>query len=207
MYRALPKPLLVAVLVILTGATVGAFLLRGNSEVEKTSEAPKEKAPAAKPAPAAKTGEPAKPSETPKTAAAPKSSEPSKSALERRQLLETVGALTAAHCFQTYLNLGLIADGKAKGIYTRKDANKVLDSVVEILDSLDRKLAGLAKIDLDKADRQSLEQMRDLSALLRRQGKELETFWDSGKEEDSDKYESTRKDAWAAIGKLTGIGR
>jgi hypothetical protein len=205
MNRALPKPLIVAVLVILTGATVGAFLLRGNSEVEKASEAPKEKAPAAKPAPAAKTGEPAKPSETPKVA--PKSGEASKSALERRQLLETVGALTAAHCFQTYLNLGLIADGKAKGIYTRKDANKVLDSVVEILDSLDRKLSGLAKIDLDKADRQSLEQMRDLSALLRRQGKELETFWDSGKDEDNDRYESTRKDAWAAIGKLTGIGR
>jgi hypothetical protein len=207
MYRALPKPALLAVLVILVGATAGAFLLRGSSEVEKAPEAPKAKAPAAKPEPAAKTGQPAKPSETPKTAAAPKAAETSKSGLERRQLLEAVGTLTAAHCYQSFLNLSIIADAKAKGTYTSKDAYKVLDSVVDVLDSVDRKLAALAKIDLDKDDRHSLEEMRDLSALLRRQAKELETFWDSGKDEDGDKYESTRKDAWAAIGKLTGIGR
>jgi hypothetical protein len=190
MNRVFPKPALLAVLVILIGAAGGAFLLRGSSEVEKAGEVPKAKAQTAK----------AKP------AVAPKTSEKARNP-DRSRLLEAAGTLTAAHCYQTYLNLGLIADGKAKGTYTRQDAYKILDSILALLDSVDGKLAGLAKIDLDKGDRQSLEQMRDLSALLRRQAKDLEAFWDSGKEEDLGRYESTRKDAWAAIGKLTGIGR
>jgi hypothetical protein len=133
--------------------------------------------------------------------------ETSNSAQERRQLLETVGTLTAAHCYQTYLNIGFIADGKAKGAYTNQDANKVLDSVLSLLNSVDKNLGAVAKIDLDKQDRESLEQMRDLSALLRQQGKELQVYWDSGKEEDATRYDNTRKDSWAAIAKLTGIGR
>jgi hypothetical protein len=206
MNRVFRKPALLAVLVILIGATGGAFLLRGSSEVEKAAEVPKAKAQTAKAAPAPKASQPAKPSETPKPAVVPSTSEKAKNP-DRGRLLEAAGTLTAANCYQTYLNLGLIADGKAKGTYTRKDAYKILDSILALLDSVDGKLAGLAKIDLDKEDRQSLEQMRDLSALLRRQAKELEAFWDSGKEADQGRYESTRKDAWAAIGKLTGIGR
>ena len=136
-----------------------------------------------------------------------KTEEYPRSAQERRQLLETVGTLTAAHCYQTYLNIGFIADGKAKGAYIDRDANKVLDSVLSLLNSVERNLATLGKMDLDKPDRESLEQMRDLSALLRVQGKELQAYWDSGKEEDAAKYDNTRKDSWAAIGKLTGIGR
>ena len=94
-----------------------------------------------------------------------------------------------------------LGDGKAKGAYTTQDASKVLDSVRALLDSVDRNLAAIGKIDLDKQDRESLEQMRDLSALLRLQGKELQAYWDSGKEEDGAKYDNTRKDSWAAIGK------
>jgi hypothetical protein len=147
------------------------------------------------------------PQQAPEAADTARTDDIPKTAQERRQLLETVGALTTAHCYQTYLNIGLIADGKAKGSYTEKDAAKVLDSVLSTLNSVDRKLAALSKIDLDKQDRESLEQIRDLADLLRQQGKELEAFWDSGKDQDAARYENARKDSWAAIGKLTGIGR
>jgi len=144
----------------------------------------------------------------PQVAEAPKAGDPIPThTAQERKLLETVGALTAAHCYQTYLNIGFIADGKAKGAYTNQDANKVLDSVLSLLSSVDRNLAAIGKIDLDKQDRDSLEQMRDLSALLRQQGKELQAYWDSGKEEDATRFDNTRKDSWAAISKLTGIGR
>jgi hypothetical protein len=126
---------------------------------------------------------------------------------ERRQLLETVGVLTAAHCYQGYLNIGLIADGKAKGTYTADEAYKFLDLILSLLDSVDQKLAVLGKMDLAKVDRASLEEMRNLSDLLHRQAKQLERFWDSGKDEDAAKYEDIRTDSWAAIKKITGIGR
>jgi hypothetical protein len=148
-----------------------------------------------------------KPEETPKPAAAPNQGGAAKGATERRQLLEVLGALTASHCYQTYLNIGFIADGKANGTYTEKDAYKLLDSVLALVSSVDRKLAALDRIDLDKEDRASLEQMRTLSILLRKQAKDLQTFWDTGKEEDAARYESVRKDSWAALSRLTGVGR
>jgi len=186
-------PLAILILVL---ATASGLLLRGNAGANKQDtgdeqtprvvDAPRPvdaSRPAAKPGDGAKTGE------------------------DRRQLLETVGALTAAHCYQTYLNIGLIADGRAKGTYSEKDAYRVLDSVLSFLDSVDRKLAALQKLDLDKLDRDSLDQMRALSALLRQQGKELQNFWDSGKDDDAAKYENVRKDSWAALSRLLGIGR
>jgi len=150
---------------------------------------------------APRTAEPAKP------AAAVNQAGATKDATDRRQLLEILGTLAASHCYQTYLNIGLIADGKAKGTYSEKDAYKLLDSVLALVSSTERKLAALDRIDLDKEDRASLEQMRTLSILLRKQAKELQTFWDTGKEEDAARYENVRKDSWAALSRLTGVGR
>ncbi|HEY1859031.1 MAG TPA: hypothetical protein VGG61_01680, partial [Gemmataceae bacterium] len=154
-----------------------------------------------------KGSEGAKNAEEHKPAVAPAKGEAAKDAPERRQLLESLGALTAAHGYQTYLNIGFIADGKAKGTYTEKDAYKLLDSVLALVSSVDRKLAALDKIDLDREDRASLEQMRQLSSLLRKQAKDLQTFWDTGKDEDAAQYESVRKDSWTALSKLMGISR
>ena len=129
-------------------------------------------------------------------------------AADHRELLETIGTLTArAHCYQSYLNISLLNDGRVKGVYSEKEAAGLLDSVLSVLDSVDRKLAALGKINLNREDHDSLEQMRDLSDLLRRQGRQLQTFWDSGKEADAAKYEEARKDSWAAISKLMGTGR
>src|SRR5207248_3878369 len=140
---------------------------------------------------AAEPADPPRPGDAAKPGVAPKKAE-----AERAQLLETVGCLTAAHYFQTYLNIGFVAEGKARGTYTDKDARKVLDSVLSLLNSTDAKLEALGKIDLDKDDRERLEQMRAASALLRQQGKELQVYWETGKDENAAKYESLRKNAW-----------
>src|SRR5579864_6968718 len=148
--------------------------------------------------PAVKVAEPAKPAEGSKPFEAPK---------DRRVLLETIGTLTASHYYQTYLNIGLIADAKAKGTYSEKDAYRLLDSVLSLLDSVDGKLADLAKLGIDANDRDTLEQMRKLSKQLREQGKALQTSWNTSKDEDFAKYESIRKDSWVAISKLLGINK
>lgn len=150
------------------------------------------------PAPAAKAAEPAK---------AVEAGKPAEPAKDRRLMLEAIGTLTASHCYQTYLNIGMIADAKAKGLYSEKDAYKLLDSVLSLLDSVDSKLADLAKLEFEASDRDTLDQMRKLSKLLREQGKTLQTAWNTGREEDTGKYENIRKDSWAAISKLLGIGK
>jgi hypothetical protein len=198
MNSALRKPALAALAIAVVIATAGGILLRGS---DKTSgnEQPQKQEPTPARAEASPEQQPSQ------INAASASAEDSKA--DRRRLLETVGALTAVHCYQTYLNIGLIADGKSKGTYNKQDAYQVLDSILSLQSSIDRNLGGLSKLDLDKRDLESLEQMRDLSALLRQQGKDLKAFWDSGKEEDAARYDDTRKDSWAAIGRLTGIGR
>jgi hypothetical protein len=105
------------------------------------------------------------------------------------------------------LNLGLVADGKANRSYSAAEAMRISESVLGLLDVVDRKLEAVATLDLDKEDRDGLEQIRVLSGLLRRQGKDLQTFWETGKEEDAAKYESGRKDSWAALSRLTGLGQ
>ncbi len=203
MNPTLRKPALAALVIVLLVGTAGGLLLRGSDKSPSDAKPDKQKSDSSNVQPAdAPAAE-----QNSKAAVPAKPAEDSKALQERRKLLETVGTLTSAHCYQTYLNLGLIADCKAKGAYTEKDASKVLDSILSLHGSIDRNLAALAKMDLDKQDRESLEQMRDLSALLRQQGKELKAFWDGGKEEDAARYDNARKDSWAAIGRITGIGR
>jgi hypothetical protein len=224
MNRAPWKRALLTISIVLV-VTVSGLLIRGNTgsaktlqsadadeQASKAAETPKaEETPRAgnpvKAGETSKVDDSAKAREIPKAVAVPTAGGSPKYAEERRQLLETVGVLTAAHCYQTYLNIGLVADGKAKAIYTDDEAYKLLNSILSLLDSVDRKLANLGKIGLDKEDRDSLEQMRDVSDLLYRQAKQLEKFWDSGKDEDAAKYEDVRKDSWAAISKVTGSGR
>ncbi|MBO0697733.1 MAG: hypothetical protein J2P46_05025 [Zavarzinella sp.] len=181
-------------------AAGGALFVRGGVGPESPNRPGPEAA--NPPAAAARPADPVPVAAAPKPGGIPKEAD-----AERAQLLETVGCLTAAHYFQTYLNIGFIAEGKARGTYTDADARKVLDSVLSILNSTDAKLEALGKIDLDKDDRERLEQLRAASALLRQQGKELQTYWETGKDENAAKYESLRKNAWATISKLLGIGQ
>ena len=147
-----------------------------------------------------------KPAATPKDDNV-KTTDPTNSSAAERGLLQTIGALTAAHYFQTYLNIGFIADGKGHGIYSEKDARRVLQSVLTLLDSVDRRLETLKHVNLNKDDLESLEQMRAISALLRQQAKELQNYWERGQDEDLNRYESIRKNSYAAISKLLGIGQ
>jgi hypothetical protein len=219
------KPAISLVVLLVLSSAIG-LLSRGNtSSAQSSTNAPVDEPPP-KVADDPKAANPPRPAEpannrvtaapaavvpqagdNPKTATTPKVSAETGNATERRQLLETIGALIAAHCYQTYFNIGLLADGRAKGTYKDKDATKVLDSILSILGTVQKKLTALDKLALDVDDRASLAQMRELYGLLRRQADDLQSLWDNGREEDAARYENTRKDAWAAISKLLGVGR
>jgi len=48
--------------------------------------------------------------------------------------------------------------------------------------------------------------MRSISALLRQQGKQLQTLWDTASDQDAASYEKLRQKSWAAINKLISGG-
>jgi hypothetical protein len=116
-------------------------------------------------------------------------------------LREAVGTFAGLNLYQTYLNIGLIADAKAEGVYEEKQARELLDSVLKPVDDLSARLARLAR-DAPKEDREGMEECRRLYGLLQKQGKALQAVWSSGKKEDAEAYDVARKQAWEGISKL-----
>ncbi len=118
------------------------------------------------------------------------------------ELMKTVGMLSGLQLYQTYLNIGFIADGKAEGVYKVEDVTQLLASVTAPLTTVDKQLEKIAKLARTREDQEGFNKLRNIAGLLRTQGKALETFWTTGKESDGEKYETARKQAWKAINAL-----
>jgi hypothetical protein len=122
-------------------------------------------------------------------------------------LNETVGLLSGLYLYQTYLNIGLLADGKAERLYDEKAARGVLATVVGPLDTVDRQLAKVAAAAQTDLDRQAADRLRGIVGLLRRQGQELVAFWNSNQPTDGARYEATRQEAWRQITALLALDK
>jgi len=120
-------------------------------------------------------------------------------------LLRAVGTSAGGQLYQSYLNIGFIADGKAEEVYEGDDVEALLLSVAKLVEVLDQDLKSLQdfqaakKLDLDEDDRQAIAECRRIADLLQQQASELQTFWKSGDELHGAKYEATRKEAWQAL--------
>lgn len=120
-------------------------------------------------------------------------------------LLEIVGSLTATHLYQTYLNINLLADGAEAELYSRADANKMLDEVNDLLTSVERQLVRIPEKMLKDEDRQSLAQVHVLMGLLRTQAKELKAYWDRGDKEHAERFHKAREAAGTGIRDLLDL--
>ena len=124
---------------------------------------------------------------------------------ERVLLLQTVGLLSASQVYQAYLNIGFLADGKANSTYEEKDVRQIMESVSNLLSATDKQLEKVGRLEISRADREGLERVRKLSALVRQQGEELQAFWKTGDKERGAKYEKLRQEAWEGISALLNL--
>ena len=106
--------------------------------------------------------------------------------------LETVGLLAGVHLYQTHLNIGLLADAAESDVYTTEEANKLLDGVVAMMDTVDMELAGAP-------DRDASQKARDVAGLLRTEAAELRAYWDNGDQDHVDRFHKAREQAWAGV--------
>jgi hypothetical protein len=120
-------------------------------------------------------------------------------------LLEALGGLTAASLYQTYLNIGLLADATEHAVYAPADARKVLQTVTDLIDTADRQLAALPEAGLQEDERKALARSRTLLGLMRTQTRELRAYWDTGKKEHAAQFHKAREEAWAGIKDTLGI--
>ena len=113
----------------------------------------------------------------------PTNAEVKKAGRPTEPVLSLVGGLMSSHLYQTYLNIGLIADGVAKDVYKVEDGKDLLDALTRITDTIERQIAQLPEGELQAEERAQLEKTRRMLSLLRSQAKELKAYWDSGDED------------------------
>jgi hypothetical protein len=123
----------------------------------------------------------------------------------REALLGALGTLTAAQLYQTYLNIGLLADATAKEVYPAATARKLLDEVTGMLDTVEGQVARVPEEALRPEDRKALARAREVAVLLRTQARELRAYWETDDEARVVKYQKAREEAWAGIKELLNV--
>ncbi len=124
---------------------------------------------------------------------------------ERERFLEALGGLSAAHVYQSYLNIGLLADGVESEAYTKAEAEQMLATVASMLDLVDRQLNKVSELDLEADDMQSVERIQELTVLLRRQASALRSYWTTGDEVQITRYHEARETTWGSLSKLLDL--
>jgi hypothetical protein len=124
---------------------------------------------------------------------------------ENAVLLETVGLVAGLQLYQTYLNIGLLADAQAEGLYEEAEAAQLLGSVVGPLEKIEKQLEKVAALKLTKDDVVAVNRMKKIAGLLRSQGKSLQSYWDTEAEDHNKKYEETRQAAWKELSDLLDL--
>jgi hypothetical protein len=121
------------------------------------------------------------------------------------RMLETLGGLSAAHLYQSYLNIGLLADAVDNKTYTQAQALEMLTTVVGLMDTVDKQLDRLARNDLSADDKRDVERIRSLSALLRVQVVALRLYWSTGSGQQAVRYHEARDKAWQGLSAVLGL--
>ncbi len=123
----------------------------------------------------------------------------------RKVQLEALGSLSAAHMYQSYLNIGLLADGVEKEVYAIPEAEKMLTSINDLMTLMDRQLTKVGDNGLDDDDRASLQLIKSVNARLRDQITTLRAYWATGARDQVAQYHAARASAWTGLSRVMGF--
>ncbi len=119
--------------------------------------------------------------------------------------LEALGSLTAAHLYQSFLNIGLLADAVENEQMDVEEAEKALSHITRFMTLVDDQLNQLAKTDLDTNDRDALQGIRKHTELLRTQASALRSYWMTGDLDDAEMFHVAREEVWAGVSTILGL--
>lgn len=128
-----------------------------------------------------------------------------KSSVDEGRTMETIGLVTTLYLYQTYLNIGLLADCRSEEVHEEKQVQKLLATLVPPLDAVEKQLRDLAKSAGSSTEHASVEKLLDVIPPLRKQGQELQEFWETGKEEHAQRYHPARRDSWQKLSGVLGL--
>jgi hypothetical protein len=121
------------------------------------------------------------------------------------RLLESIGSLCAVQLYQSYLNVGLLADAVEHETYPKQEATQILGTIVTLSQTVDGQLRKLGDAGLEKDDVDSLERVRKASELVRNQATHLQGFWDTGEKQHIESYRAARSKCWQELQAILGL--
>lgn len=125
---------------------------------------------------------------------------------ETAVLTETVILLAGLQLHNTHVNVGLLAEARYLGVHEASELAQRLRAVVRPLEDVENQLAKVAALKgLSKTDAATIARLRKIAALLKEQGTSLQAFWDTGVEDQTQKYDAARKAAWKELNSLLDL--
>ena len=121
------------------------------------------------------------------------------------KLFYGVGHFGSAMLYQSFINIGVIADGYAKKIYPAEQAKAILQTSTHFLTLSENVLKELSAFSISETDRKTLTDMRDIVNDLRQEADHFMKYLTSKKDEDVKNFDSFRVSAWGKIRKMMDI--
>ncbi len=117
----------------------------------------------------------------------------------------SMGNFGAAFLYQTYLNIGMIADIWTQNIYSPDDAKSLLNTNLSFLKTSRKIVKELTDFSITQEDRGTFLEMISIMDDLTGETESLLKYIASRAQNDINQYETFRKQAWTKISKLMDI--
>ena len=121
-------------------------------------------------------------------------------------LLTTLGYTTGQSVLVTHLAIGTMADAYVGKMYKSEQATSIVTTYINVTKGMKEHLIKLLDAGtLDKSDAQFVQNTVDVLDLVLREGDDLRDYIGSGKQNDAQAYDGSRKKAWKEIKTLLSI--
>lgn len=125
--------------------------------------------------------------------------------LQRERLLESVGSVSAIQLYQSYLNVGLLADAVRNQSYTKEEAADILNTIVPLMQTVDAQMRKLEDIDLDQDEAAAVKEVRRISGMISLQAEHLKAYWKTGDKTSLESFQGVRRESWVELRTILGL--
>ncbi|MDR2140966.1 MAG: hypothetical protein LBR11_04130 [Deltaproteobacteria bacterium] len=121
--------------------------------------------------------------------------------------LNTIGTYSAGFVLQSYGYIGVLADVMSQGVYEPEMVRGMLKETITFLRNANQQLSLYQDKTLrfSQADQRFIDGINSIINDLINEAEALSAFAESRKEEDLQRFETSRKKAWSGIKKTLGV--
>jgi hypothetical protein len=124
------------------------------------------------------------------------------SQVQDRQL---IGILTASYLYQSYLNIGYLADATSGGVYSEDEAIEQVDGLIGVIGGVRDELQAYSKYMQSESDLLYVENLVKIADILLQEAGALQRYYQTGDEDYARDYLEFNDVAQRAISQLLGI--